>query len=30
VNGLSVNILEESIGAPEAFTAISGMAETLE
>jgi type IV pilus assembly protein PilY1 len=30
INNLAVNILEQSIGAPQAFTAISGMAETLE
>jgi hypothetical protein len=28
--GLSIQILEESIGAPEGFTVVSGMADTLE
>jgi hypothetical protein len=28
--GLSINLLEEAISAPEGFTVISGMAETLE
>jgi len=28
--GLSINILEEAITAPEGFTVVSGMAETLE
>jgi hypothetical protein len=28
--GLSINILEEAITAPEGFTVISGMADTLE
>jgi hypothetical protein len=28
--GLSIDILEEQIDAPEGFTVISGMAETLE
>jgi hypothetical protein len=28
--GLSIDILEKSIAAPEGFTVISGMAETLE
>ncbi len=30
VGGLSINILDEAITAPEGFTVISGMAETLE
>ncbi len=30
VDGLSINILEETITAPEGFTVISGMADTLE
>lgn len=30
VGGLSINILEEEVTAPEGFTIISGMAETLE
>ncbi len=30
VGGLAINILEETITAPEGFTVISGMAETLE
>ena len=30
VNQLAINILEEAIRAPEAFTVVSGMAETLE
>jgi hypothetical protein len=28
--GLSINILEEAITAPDGFTIISGMADTLE
>jgi hypothetical protein len=28
--GLSIQILEESISAPQGFTVISGMADTLE
>jgi hypothetical protein len=28
--GLSIEILEEAIGAPQGFTVISGMGETLE
>jgi type IV pilus assembly protein PilY1 len=30
INQLAINILEEAIRAPEAFTVVSGMAETLE
>jgi hypothetical protein len=30
VSGLSIDVLNETITAPETFTTVSGMAETLE